>query len=121
MPISDARDNLAEVVNRAAYSGEPTYITRRGRRLAVVVSAAQLEADEMRNRQQGVYEACRKMWLGVKDADEATKAAVRSSIDQIIEVTEDGADLVVLASYLQDPASGTDAVPWEQVKSELGL
>ncbi len=42
MPISDARDHLADVVNRAVYAGTPTHLTRRGRRLAVVVSEAHL-------------------------------------------------------------------------------
>lgn len=30
LPISDARDTLAEVVSRAHYTGRITYVTRRG-------------------------------------------------------------------------------------------
>jgi prevent-host-death family protein len=42
MPISAARDRLADVVNGVAYGGMPTHLTRRGRRLAVVVSETYL-------------------------------------------------------------------------------
>ena len=48
MPISDARDHLTDVVNRAVYGGESTYITRRGQRLAIIMSPAQLAADRAR-------------------------------------------------------------------------
>jgi antitoxin Phd len=46
MPVTEARDHLADVVNRVAYSGESTYLTRRGRRLAAIVPAEVLEAIE---------------------------------------------------------------------------
>lgn len=46
MPVSDARQHLSDVVNRAAYTGETTYITRRGRRLAAIVPLELLEAIE---------------------------------------------------------------------------
>jgi prevent-host-death family protein len=46
MPVSDARQHLSEVVNRAAYAGEAVYLTRRGRRLAAVVPVEVLEALE---------------------------------------------------------------------------
>ena len=36
-PITEARDHLADLVNRAAYAGETIYLTRRGRRLAAIV------------------------------------------------------------------------------------
>ena len=46
MPMTEARDHLADVVNRVAYSGESTYLTRRGRRLAAIVPVELLEAIE---------------------------------------------------------------------------
>lgn len=46
VPITDARDRLADVVNQAAYSGQVTYLTRRGRRLAAIVSVETAEAAE---------------------------------------------------------------------------
>ncbi len=42
--MSDARVHLADVVSRAAFAGERTYLTRRGRRVAAVVPAELLEA-----------------------------------------------------------------------------
>lgn len=46
LPITDARDRLADVVNEAAYAGQVTYLTRRGRRVAAVVPAEVVEAAE---------------------------------------------------------------------------
>lgn len=46
LPITDARDRLADVVNEAAYTGQVTYLTRRGRRLAAIVSVEAAEAAE---------------------------------------------------------------------------
>jgi prevent-host-death family protein len=43
LPITDARERLADIVNEAAYTGSVTYITRRGRRLAAIVSAEDAE------------------------------------------------------------------------------
>lgn len=47
LPITDARDRLADVVNEAAYTGRVTYLTRRGRRLAAIVSVEAAEAAEL--------------------------------------------------------------------------
>lgn len=41
--ITDARDRLADIVNEAQYTGSVTYITRRGRRVAAIVPAADAE------------------------------------------------------------------------------
>ncbi|MCZ7439141.1 type II toxin-antitoxin system prevent-host-death family antitoxin [Micromonospora sp. WMMC241] len=46
LPISDARDSLADVVSRAHYAGRITYVTRRGQRLAAIVPADVAEAIE---------------------------------------------------------------------------
>ena len=43
LPISDAREHLADVVGRATYAGQTTYVTRRGRRVAAVVPAEAAE------------------------------------------------------------------------------
>jgi prevent-host-death family protein len=121
MPISDAREHLADVVNRAVYGGEATYLTRRGRRLAVVVSAAQLAADDARARQDATVEACRQIWQSVAGADETTRTAVRAGLDQLIEEAEDTADVAVVNAARDDRESGAEPVPWEQVQAELGL
>ena len=53
LPISDARDRLADVVSRAYYAGRITYVTRRGQRLAAVVPAELAEAIEQRATELG--------------------------------------------------------------------
>lgn len=42
MPLARARDQLGEIVNRVAYSGERVTLSRRGRPLAVLISVADL-------------------------------------------------------------------------------
>ncbi len=121
MPISDARDHLADVVNRAVYGGEATYLTRRGRRLALVVSAGQLAADQARAAQEAIVEACAQMWRNVAGEDEATRTAVRAVIDEAIELAEDTADKAVIIATQDDHESGAKPVAWEQVKADLGL
>lgn len=39
LAVSAARDHLAEAIDGARRSGEPVYVTRRGRRVAVIVDA----------------------------------------------------------------------------------
>lgn len=46
MALTEARRHLADVVNRAAYSGEGIYLTRNGRRLAAIVPVEVLDAME---------------------------------------------------------------------------
>lgn len=46
LPISDARDHLTEVVARATYGGQITYLTKRGRRVGAIVPIEVAEAAE---------------------------------------------------------------------------
>lgn len=43
LPVSEARNRLAEAIE-IARKGEPVYVTRRGRRVAVLVDAAAYDA-----------------------------------------------------------------------------
>ncbi|MEO7124261.1 MAG: type II toxin-antitoxin system Phd/YefM family antitoxin [Lacisediminihabitans sp.] len=43
LSISDARDQLASVINRAQSDHEPVFLSRRGRRVAAVIDADDLE------------------------------------------------------------------------------
>lgn len=43
LPVSEARNRLAEAIETAR-TGEPVYVTRRGRRIAVLVDAAAYDA-----------------------------------------------------------------------------
>jgi antitoxin Phd len=46
LPVSEARDTFADVLGRATYAGQITYITRRGRRVGAVVPVDVAEAAE---------------------------------------------------------------------------
>ena len=39
MAVSEARENLATLIDETRRSGEPVYVTRRGKRVAVIVDA----------------------------------------------------------------------------------
>jgi prevent-host-death family protein len=39
LALSELRDNLADAIDSARQSGEPVYVTRRGKRVAVVVDS----------------------------------------------------------------------------------
>jgi prevent-host-death family protein len=39
LPVSEARDHLAEAIESARSTQQPVYVTRRGRRVAVIVDA----------------------------------------------------------------------------------
>jgi len=54
IPVTQARAELAELVNRVAYSGERVVLTRHGRPLAALVSAADLELLEALSEQRVV-------------------------------------------------------------------
>lgn len=43
MAVSEAREHLAAVIESATRTGEPVYLTRRGRHVAVVVDPAVFE------------------------------------------------------------------------------
>jgi prevent-host-death family protein len=44
LAVSAARDHLAEAIEEARSTGEPVYVTRRGRRVAVIVDADAYDA-----------------------------------------------------------------------------
>ena len=77
--VSDARNRLAEVIEEARRSGEPVSVTRRGRRVAVIV-----------------------------DAD-------------AFDVLVDAADDVYDRRELDAARAEDEYVPWDEVKSALGL
>ncbi|SCE75288.1 prevent-host-death family protein [Micromonospora haikouensis] len=64
LPISEARESLADVVSRAHYAGRITYVTRRGQRLAAIVPVELAEAIE-------------------RAEDAADVAAAREALDRI--------------------------------------
>lgn len=83
MTVSEARAHLADVVDTARVGHDPVYLTRRGRRIAAVI-----------------------------DADD---------LDRLIAAAEDLADLEAARAARQEMTDGSPAIPWEQVKADLGL
>lgn len=83
MTVTEARARLADVVDETRVGHEPVFLTRRGRRVAAIVDADQLE--------------------------------------QLIEAAEDLADLRAAAEARAEMAAGEAPIPWDQVKSDLGL
>ncbi len=77
--VSEARNRLADVIEETRRSGEPISVTRRGRRVAVI-----LEAD---------------------------------AFDRLVDTADDVEDRRDLAAARADD----DYVPWDEVKSALGL
>ncbi|MCA1783369.1 MAG: type II toxin-antitoxin system Phd/YefM family antitoxin [Dermatophilaceae bacterium] len=82
MTVTDARARLADVVDAARVGHDPVYLTRRGRRVAAVI-----------------------------DADD---------LDRLIEAAEDLADIEAARSA-RDEMADTPALPWDEVKADLGL
>jgi antitoxin Phd len=81
--VSDARARLADVVDAARVDHDPVYLTRRGRRVAAVI-----------------------------DADD---------LDRLIAAAEDLADIAAVAAARAEMKDGEPAIPWKQVKADLGL
>lgn len=82
--LTDARARLADVVDEARVAHDPVFLTRRGRRVAAVIDADDLE--------------------------------------RLLEAAEDLADITAAAAAraeLDSPEG--EAVPWDQVKADLGL
>lgn len=84
LTVSEARRQLASVIDRVRTEHVPIYLARRGRRVAAVIDADDLE--------------------------------------QILELAEDMADIRAAAAAREEMrATGEAAIPWEQVKADLGL
>jgi prevent-host-death family protein len=79
--VSEARQDFAEIVNRAAYGGERVRVVRRGRAVAAIIP--------------------------IEDLD-------------LLERIEDELDLAAVREAIADPENAVP-IPWEQVKTELGL
>ena len=121
LPISDAREHLADVVNEATYAGTVTFLTRRGRRIAAIVPLEQAMASETRAREAAVAATCRAVWLSVQDADAATKNLVREAIDRLMDQAEDASDIAAVDAARAEMESGSPSVAWTQLRDELGL
>jgi prevent-host-death family protein len=79
--ITNARDDLAEVVNRAAYSHTRTVLTRRGKQLAAVVPIEDLELLE-RLEDAADLEAIREALADPENAQPIPWDRVKSQLGQ---------------------------------------
>ena len=80
--VSDARKDLAAVIDAARATHEPVWLSRRGRRVAAVISAADLER---------IQELAEDM-QDILDAEEA-RAEMRSSAEEPVPWEQVKADL----------------------------
>lgn len=84
LSVSQARQQLAAVIERARETHEPVYLERHDRRVAAVI-----------------------------DADD---------LDRLIELAEDMEDIRAAAAARREMVETAEApIPWERVKSDLGL
>jgi prevent-host-death family protein len=120
LPITEARDQFADVVNRAAYAGAVTYVTRRGRRLAAIVPAAQLAAEAAQAGEEATARACRLLWRSVAGADEVTQAKVRAVIEQLMDAAEDVSDVAAVDAAHAELDAGAPTVSLEELRTEFG-
>ncbi len=82
--VTEARTKLASVVDDARVSHAPVFLTRRGKRVAAVVDATDLE--------------------------------------RLLEAAEDLADIHAARSARAElDKPGTEPIPWDEVKADLGL
>lgn len=81
--VSEARARLADVVDATRVGHDPVYLTRRGRRVAAVIDAEDL--------------------------------------DRLISAAENLADIEAAAVARAEMDDREPAIPWEQVKADLGL
>ncbi|MFF2812594.1 type II toxin-antitoxin system Phd/YefM family antitoxin [Streptomyces sp. NPDC058000] len=56
IPVTQARAELADLINRVVYGGERVVVTRHGKPLVALVSAADLERLEELGRQEAAVE-----------------------------------------------------------------
>jgi prevent-host-death family protein len=84
MTVTEARARLADVVDEARVGHDPVFLTRRGRRVAAVIDAEDLQ--------------------------------------RLIDAAEDLADIQAAREARAEMAeAGEAAIPWAQVKADLGL
>jgi prevent-host-death family protein len=79
LPVTDAREDLAEVVNRVAYGHERVRLTRRGKPLAAVVPIEDLELLEQLEDQADI-EAMRQALADPANAEPIPWEQVRAEL-----------------------------------------
>jgi len=81
IPVTEARERFSELLE--ATSEQPIFLTKHGRRQAVVLSPSEYE--------------------------------------RLLEALEDSEDLTASDLAMAEIMAGSPAIPWEQVKADLGV
>ncbi len=79
VPASQARDNLAELISRAAYGKERIILTRRGKQLAAVVPMEDVRRLEQLQDEQDLREA-RKALIEVQQKGTTSLADLKAEL-----------------------------------------
>ncbi|MEW2221822.1 type II toxin-antitoxin system Phd/YefM family antitoxin [Streptomyces sp. NPDC006990] len=77
IPVTQARAELAELINRVVYGEERVVVTRHGKPLAALVSAADLERLEAADRDQQAPEEIVSTVSGIREAGGAVPGEAR--------------------------------------------
>ncbi|MER6065052.1 type II toxin-antitoxin system Phd/YefM family antitoxin [Streptomyces sp. NPDC001792] len=78
IPVTQARAELAELINRVVYGGERVVVTRHGKPLVALVSAADLE--RLDALEEAAEERVVSSVSGVREAGSATREQQRFGI-----------------------------------------
>ncbi|MHB9863277.1 type II toxin-antitoxin system Phd/YefM family antitoxin [Streptomyces sp. YIM S03343] len=78
IPVTQARAELADLINRVVYGGERVVVTRHGKPLVALVSAADLERLEQLEEIEEIE--------GIDEARERAEEQVISSVSRVREV-----------------------------------
>jgi hypothetical protein len=113
------RCRVAEV--SPIYAGEVTHLTRRGQRVAAIVSTARLATAEAVAREDAIARVCQALWESVQDADEATRARVREVIDRALGSAEDATNPAAAETAEAELEAGAAPGPPEQLWREMQL
>lgn len=122
IPITEARDNLADVINRVHYAHEVAFLTRRGRRLAALTPVDMLDATEARAVEEATGRVCRELWQLIKDdPDEGLRMRTRRLIDTLMTEAEERADAALADAARSEMQAGVPSVTLDELRTELGL
>ena len=78
VPVTEARAQFADLVNRVAYTGDPVRLTRRGRVMAALVSPEDLELLELvRSRRLDLAQAQQAAQQAPQQAERPQAAPMR--------------------------------------------
>jgi antitoxin Phd len=105
LSIREARNDLAELVNRAAYRDEVTYVVRRGKPVAAVVPA---EAAQTRAQAEAAAVVMAAADRAARDASNRSAAVVTELRRQLAALAEEHAKCPPRASGASTPTSAAD-------------